>query len=196
VTDILVLLLFIFLRLCIFVLLLRFLAQLTRADPGNPISRFVIAVTNPSLQLLRQLLPPRQGFDFASLILAYLLTILLLWLGERIVPEAEVAMIGLGALFLGSVILLVEAMLDLYFYMLIILVVVSWVAPSSRHPGIELIHQVTAPLLNRIRLLIPPLYGLDFSIVVVLLAIYLVESVILHAAFVALMPPGLMQGMR
>jgi YggT family protein len=54
--------------------------------------------------------------------------------------------------------------------------VISWVAPGSRHPGAELLHQITEPLLAPFRRLIPPMGGLDFSVMVVFLVLIMVRE--------------------
>ena len=48
------------------VILLRFIFQLVRADFYNPISQFIITITNPLLIPLRKLIPGLMGLDIAS----------------------------------------------------------------------------------------------------------------------------------
>ena len=52
--------------------LLRFLFQLVRADFYNPISQFIVKITKPLLNPLRRIIPGYRGWDFASLVLAWL----------------------------------------------------------------------------------------------------------------------------
>ena len=58
------------LGLFLFAVLLRLLLQLTRADFYNPLSQFVVRVTNPVLLPLRRLIPAVGRLDTASLVLA------------------------------------------------------------------------------------------------------------------------------
>ena len=51
------------------------------------------------------------------------------------------------------------------------IVILSWVAPNSHHPGALLLHQLTQPLSSLVNRFLPPLGGLDFSPVVILLSI-------------------------
>ena len=53
--------------------LLRFLFQLSRADFYNPISQFLVALTNPFLRPLRRVIPGLYGVDIASLVLLIVL---------------------------------------------------------------------------------------------------------------------------
>ena len=52
--------------------LLRFFLQLVRADFYNPVSQFVVKVTDPLLRPLRRLIPGFGGVDLAALVLALL----------------------------------------------------------------------------------------------------------------------------
>ncbi len=71
--EIFVYLLQTFLSLYLVAMLLRFLLQLVRADFYNPISQFLVKITNPLVVPLRKLIPGFGGIDVASLLLALLL---------------------------------------------------------------------------------------------------------------------------
>ena len=57
--------------------------------------------------------------------------------------------------------------------------VASWIAPGSRHPGLDLLYQVTEPVVAPFRRIIPPMGGLDLSIIFVFLALSLVANFLL-----------------
>ena len=59
-----------FLSLYLVAMLLRFLLQLVRADFYNPISQFLVKITNPLVLPMRRLIPGFAGMDIASLVLA------------------------------------------------------------------------------------------------------------------------------
>ena len=54
-------------KLFTILVLLRLLLQISRADFYNPLSQFIVKVTNPLLKLFRRFIPGFWGFDFASL---------------------------------------------------------------------------------------------------------------------------------
>src|SRR5690606_16383215 len=54
--------------------MLRFILQLVRADYFNPLSQFVVKVTNPLVVPLRRIIPGFLGIDWATLIVLTLLT--------------------------------------------------------------------------------------------------------------------------
>jgi YggT family protein len=72
-------------------------------------------------------------------------------------------------------------LLDLYSYVIIAAALISWVSPDPRNPIVMFLRQVTEPVLGPVRRLLPPwrTAGLDFSPVIVLIAIQFVERVIL-----------------
>jgi YggT family protein len=95
-----------------FVVMLRFLLQLTHADFYNPISQFVVKVTSPLLRPFRQLIPGFRGLDISSLVLA--------WLVQSLVLLLVGALAGLGLSALGAVFwslpALVELTIDVFLY--------------------------------------------------------------------------------
>ena len=72
-------------------------------------------------------------------------------------------------------------LLDIYSYVIIASALISWVSPDPRNPIVLFLRQVTEPVLAPVRRLLPPWKtgGLDFSPVIVLIAIQFVERVIL-----------------
>ena len=81
--------------LYILVILLRFLLQWFRADFYNPLSQFVVKVTNPVLKPVRRVIPGYGGIDIASLVVAWILKSIELML---VLVLAGLSMSPLGAL--------------------------------------------------------------------------------------------------
>lgn len=162
-------------RAYIYVLLLRFILQLVRANFYNPILQFIVKVTNPPLHILRWLLPPFRNFDLASVLLAYVLAMLLAVFSD----SASALSINLPYIFLDAAVLEAQLVLNIYFYTTIALAISSWIAPHSNHPVFELLREIAEPILRRIRLVVPAIGGLDLSVLFVLLGIYIIESLII-----------------
>ena len=59
-------------------------------------------------------------------------------------------------------------------------VVISWVAPSSHHPLVKFIDRFSEPLLGPVRKLLPAMGGIDFSPVLVLIAIQILERLLIR----------------
>ena len=78
-----------------------------------------------------------------------------------------------------SVIGLVQFLFDLYIIVLLARVLLTWVQVDPRNPLVNLIHQLTEPLLAPIRRLLPQSSGLDFSPMVAFVVVLIAEQVVL-----------------
>ena len=163
-------------RLYIGAVMLRFLLQLVRADfRYNALARALVNITNPVLIPLRRLVPGYRGIDWAAVLLMVLLAMaglaIVLGLGGR--PPT-----GPGLLILAMAELLTIAV-KLFFFSILLLVIVSWVAPDRYNPATELLQPVTEPLMRPARQILPPIGGLDLSPILVLLLLHLTERLLI-----------------
>lgn len=176
----------------LFIVMLRFLMQVSGADFYNPICQAIVKMTNPPIQPLKRLLPPLRGVDFATLtvgLVVQLITISLIMMIEGYLFHPSFlawAMLGIFS-----------TILDIYFFALIILVIASWIAPFTSHPALALVRQITEPICAPARKLLPPMGGLDFSIILVFMTIILIDSylVVQPVARMLGVPPGLILGL-
>ena len=159
--------------------ILRFILQVSRADFYNPISQFIVKATNPLLIPLRRLIPGFRGIDFASLVLAVILQFLLEMLIRS--NQFDVVMQNLVPLLGIALMALLQSIIQLYTWALILVVIISWVAPGSYHPGAQLLAQITEPLLRPIRQFMPATGGLDLSPMVLMLLLFIIGRVIAGA---------------
>ena len=161
-------------HLATFIVVLRFLLHLSKADYFNPITQGIVKATNPVILPMQAVLRPMGRIDPASLVLAILLKTLGIYIALQMVGVPA----GIGSIFIGGVAGVVKTLLDIYFFALIISIILSWVAPQANHPGALLVHQVIEPLLEPVRKFIPSLGGLDLSPIFVFLGINLVSNVV------------------
>lgn len=161
----------------ILIVMLRFLLQCVRADFYNPISQFVVTVSNPPLRILRRCIPGYKGIDMPSLLLLVLLQMMELML---------IGLIGAGRIpaFAGLLVLSVTELLKLVIYIflfsILVQVVISWVNPHAYNPVTVLLHRLTEPLLSPARRVIPPISGLDLSPLVVLIGLQLMLILVIQ----------------
>ncbi len=78
-----------------------------------------------------------------------------------------------------SVIGLVQLLFELYIIVLLARVLLSWVQIDPHNPIVNLIHQLTEPLLEPIRRLLPQSGALDFSPMVAFVVVLIAEQVVL-----------------
>lgn len=161
--------------LYIMAVLIRFLLQLVRADFYNPISQAIVKATSPLLKPIRKIIPGFGGIDVASLVLALILQIVLLYV-LLLIGGYSIAAVPFPSVLISSLVKLGIEFLNIYMFSLIIIAIASWVAPNSYNPGLMLLHQITEPLTSRIRKVIPPLGGLDFSLMVLVIIIITLKN--------------------
>jgi YggT family protein len=70
------------------------------------------------------------------------------------------------------------ALIDLYSLVLLASVILSWVRLDPDNAIVRVIHQLTEPVLSRVRQILPAAGGFDFSPMVVLLGLQLLKSLL------------------
>ncbi len=145
-------------------ILLRFLLQLARADFYNPVSQAVVRVTDPMLRLFRAFIPGYRNVDFAALALACVVEGLAIYV---LVLLYGGGIPGIGFIVTWSVLGVVYFIINIYWYAIIASIIMSFVMMFSGnmqpHPILQLIWQLTEPVMAPFRKIIPPMGGLDFS---------------------------------
>jgi YggT family protein len=160
--------------LYILAVMLRMLLAWVRADFYNPVSQFLVTVTNPLLVPLRRVVPPLGGIDLAAVVLLALLEVLKLILigllaGSSVTPTA---------LLLLSIAELLGTLLNIFLFTIIVQVILSWLAPRTYHPLSALLYQLNEPLLSPAHRLVPTISGLDLSPLLVIVGIQLLKMLL------------------
>lgn len=149
--------------------LLRFMMQAMRVSFAGQIGDFVVKLTNWAVKPLRSIVPGFAGFDWASLLAALAVQLLLSGLLVGLAGPA----IGNDPGSLGLIILwfAAKALLRLAVYILIgaliLQAVLSWINPYS--PLAAPAYQLTRPLLDPIRRIVPSISGIDLSPLIAIL---------------------------
>lgn len=173
------------LYLYLVMLLLRFLVQAAGADYHNPIVQAIVKLTDPVLSWLRAVFKAMslKRYDFASLIMGWVVAGLYVYLltGLPALDSLNYLHLAIRAAFM-----LLNALLDLYFFIFIIIVIASWIGAAA-HPALILLNQIAQPILQPFRQVIPPVSGLDFSMLAAILILIALQRHILPAAETALL---------
>jgi YggT family protein len=163
-----------------FLFLARLILQASRADFYNPISQGVVKATDPFLRPVRMLIPGYRNFDIAALLAAWLTKsvsfALIVSLEADFVP-------GIPYMTVRGLFEVLRMLLTIYWFALIIVIVLSFIAQGTNHPAAVLLQQITEPILAPARRLIPPMGGLDFSPILVFMVLILVRDYLLPAIF-------------
>jgi len=163
------------------VLLLRFWMQVIRVRPPASIGQFTFTLTDWLVRPLRRIVPGMGGYDWASLIGAFLVVLI----------ASSIILLAGGS---GQTMLLIALyrLLNWIIYgfmgLLIIEVIFSWINPHA--PLAPFVRALTDPLLRPLRRVIPPLGGLDITVLVAFILLQVIEY-LLRQAFAKALAPAL-----
>jgi YggT family protein len=163
------------LQMYIFIILLRFLLQVAKADFYNPISQFIVKATAPILNPLRRIIPGLAGLDMAALVFALIVQVILIVLvyliafGHLVSPQT---------LLIGSFFGVFNHILSIFLYGIIISAILSWIPSTQGHPIAQLLFQLVEPALAPVRKILPDMGGIDISPIVVILAFQVIKILI------------------
>ena len=172
--------------LAMLLIAVRFLAQLCGVSGYNPISMTLRRVTNVIVLPLSRLLPSGNRFSPGALLALILIQVAFIALMFGLVGQLD-AFNVLQALIwsaLGAAGLLVS----IIFYSVIAMIVVSFLAPESSHPAVEFIWELTEPVMAPLRQVLPPMGGLDFSPIILFIALNVIRVSLGHMAVAVGMP--------
>ncbi len=77
--------------------------------------------------------------------------------------------------FIKALAYILDMVLRIYFWIIIIRAIISWVNPDPYNPIVRFLYQITEPVLRPIRRIIPPMGGIDISPLIVILVIYFLQ---------------------
>lgn len=149
------------------VLLLRVWMQWARCDFYNPFSQFVVKATQPIVGPLRRVIPSLGGLDTSSLLVAFILSVI-----KAIVLFMVITLQPI--IWIAAVLILLKTIGVMIFWVLLVMAIMSWVS-QGRSPVEFALRQLTEPLLRPIRSLLPSMGGIDFSPMLLVLLLYVIN---------------------
>ena len=180
--------------LLLLVIVLRGVMHASRVNFYNPISQLIVRVTNPLLTPLRGALPAAGRIDWAAVVLAIVIRAFIL-AGIAWLAGDQWSVPGLPTLLAWGAVGVMGLLVNLYFFIIVAMIIVSWVAAGSRHPAIELIWRISEPVMAPFRALLPNMGGLDLSPILLFFSIQILQIGLRHLAFGLGLPPGLVFGL-
>lgn len=77
----------------------------------------------------------------------------------------------------------VDVLFTIFFYLVLIRALLSWVNPDPYNPVVRFIVRATEPVMAPARRIIPPISGFDLSPIVVLLLIQVVKNLLVSLLY-------------
>jgi len=161
--------------LYILAVMLRFLLGVVRADFYNPISQFLVRITNPLLIPMRKVIPSLGKYDTSALLLMLLLQVASLGV-VVLLRGISVSFVALLIAAAGELIMLI---INVFMFAIIIQVVLSWVNPGNYNPATALLHSITSPIMRPIQRIITPVSGMDLSPLVAIIGLQVLRMLFL-----------------
>ena len=159
-------------------LLLRFYMELMRILYHDPLSQFLVALTNFLVRPARRVVPGLKGTDLSTLLLAWLTQFILLIGVHKLQGYSFGSTIGAATT--GFTMLAFVEIIKMSFHIVMIAVIIqavlSWFRPHN--PMAPLLDNFTRPFLKIFRERIPPIGNIDLSPLFVLVILQLLLMIV------------------
>ena len=172
--------------LAMLLIAVRFLAQLCGVSGYNPVSMTLRRVTNVVVLPLSRLLPSGNRFSPGALVALMLIQVVFIALMFTL--EGRLDAFNVLQALIWAAMGCASLLASIIFYSVIAMIVVSFLAPQSSHPAVEFVWELTEPVMAPLRQILPPMGGLDFSPIILFIALNVIRVSLGHMAVAVGMP--------
>ncbi|OGT37740.1 MAG: hypothetical protein A3F11_00975 [Gammaproteobacteria bacterium RIFCSPHIGHO2_12_FULL_37_14] len=155
-------------------LVIRIILVYVKANYFDPITQFVVKLTDFPVKPLRRLIPNIRNLELSSIVLTFTLEVIKFVLLSFITYMSS-TFLGLLLLALGDTLNLV---IQLFFYAILLQAILTWVQPGSSFN--RLLYQFTSPVMQPFQRIIPPLGGIDISPIPALITLQLLNIILVN----------------
>ncbi|HEX4046029.1 MAG TPA: YggT family protein [Gammaproteobacteria bacterium] len=153
--------------LYLFVLIIRLILVYVGANYFDPLTQFIVKLTDPIIKPLRRLAPNFKRIELATLLFVFFL---------ECIKFALISFLSFGGPNLFGLLLLaasdsIKLIILTFFYAIILGALLSWIQPSSRI--IQVVYQITSPVMRPFQRFIPAINGIDISPIFAIIFLYL-----------------------
>ena len=161
-------------NLYLYILTLRVILVWAGANYFDPITQFIVKLTDFIVKPLRRLLPNMRSIETASLALILIL---------QMIKFLCIVTLTFGFPNLLGILILaitdsIKIVIEIFFYAILLQAIISWLQPYS--PINRVLYQITAPLLRPFQRMIPSIGGIDISPIPVLIILQLLLIVFVN----------------
>jgi YggT family protein len=158
----------------LFILVIRLILVWVGANYFDPITQFIVKMTDFIVKPIRRRIPNVQRVEIATLIVILLL---------EICKFSFFTLLSAGVFNMGGILLLsmgdiLKQIIQAFFYAIILQIILSWVQPASN--ASYLLMQVTAPIIRPLHRLVPNVGGFDITPIPALLLLQLLQIIIVQ----------------
>lgn len=162
----------------LYIVLIRFWMQWARADFRNDFGQFIIKATNPVVIPIRRVVPSIGKIDTATIVFAIAIALIKV-LALQFIFGGGIASVSALKILSIAVAIALDSSVYIFLGAIIIGIIASWASPGSYHPILNIAHSIGGPILAPARRLIPPMGGIDFSPMLVFLALRVFQMLVI-----------------
>ncbi|ORU90208.1 MAG: resistance protein [Cycloclasticus sp. symbiont of Poecilosclerida sp. M] len=163
--------------LYIVVLMVRVLLQATGADFRNPVSRVVINATRLPLQGLRPFFPTVKDLNLAAIVLMLVLQMSVGFIKAGLASGSQL-MDQPWPLFIWALVELLDGFINIFIFSIFVVVILSWINPSSHNPAISLLYKISDIILKPLQRAVPPFGAFDLTPIVALFGLQVLKMLL------------------
>ncbi|HLB42798.1 MAG TPA: YggT family protein [Gammaproteobacteria bacterium] len=161
------------------ILVIRIILVYVRANYFDPITQFIVKLTDFLVKPLRYLVPNFRRFEWSSILLVLVLELIKFTLLSMI-TFGVFNIVGLLLLTVGDTLNLI---IQVFFYAILIQAILTWVQPGSLLN--HLLYQFTAPIMQPFQRIIPHIGGVDISPIPALITLQLLNIILVNPMLTA-----------
>ena len=158
------------------IMMLRFILQQVGADFYNPISQFIVKLTQPPVLIARRIIPAVGRIDLASLVLV----ILLIFIKLALLFSISGMQASISGIIIQALYDLVQLTFDIFIFAIIIQAVLSWINPDPHNPVSGLLYSLTNPILQPVKRILPAMGMIDLSPIAALIGLMFLKRLALY----------------
>ena len=168
---------YLFLSACQFIILLRFLSQASNVNYYNPVTQSIVKLSGYLVKPFEYI--GLRLTSFFLFIILFLFTFLKLYLplifNNQTYPLDDLLIISFGYL--------LRDIISIYWYLIVISAVKSWFNVFVSHPIFGLVDELCEPIYRYTRSVVPTFSGIDFSPIIILVLLQILEIVLIPRIF-------------
>lgn len=155
------------LDLYLFVLVIRIILAYVGSNFFDPVTQFVVKLTDFMVKPLRRILPNFNGIEMAGIVLVLVI---------EIVKFLLISSLSFGFPHIPGLLILaitdsIKIVIETFFYAILLQAILSWVQPRS--PINRTLYQFTSPIMRPLQRFIPLVGGFDISPIPALIGLQL-----------------------
>lgn len=155
-------------ELYLLILMVRLILAYVQANYFNPVTRFIVTLTQPLVAPVRRIIPNYRRIEFSTLLLIIIIELIKISLLFALIGVSTSAMV----LPFIAIIETIKLLLQTFFYAILLQALMSWFQPGET-PATQLLRQISDPILRPLQRLIPPIGGFDITPIPALLLLQL-----------------------